>query len=419
MFLFFAAMLVVPLMASNDTENEPELPKVLVRRRVNSGYSFRFRLNRCSGASWSDDSGGWCLECQYNGVSGSACSYGDKLVIDRCGSSSRQRFIYEESGEGKGRFKPQGSQGLCVTREGFRLRLRDCNGDEDQVFRGFHPDSTFELRPEGNRDYCVGDNDPVTKDEVYKTLPCGEARDVGINLWKADDDEGFYNGYTPGDTATCSDGGGGGGGNGGGGGGEICGNTCVEASQNGRVIGKYRPVSTKDDIVDFYDYEGSSDDSPNFSFNGDNFVPLVRDGSHIFIHQDSRTCQRSLAIVHDSKKECSGGIVRMFISGDLEDSIVQDGRDSPSDWYRYSSDDDETECYWKWSWQSGCKKRTDGIAHIWDNDRQCLVIRPKEFDGIDDWLYVPGPEDVDDEADPDDYVKLDKDENLYLCRAQC
>ena len=188
---------------------------------------------------------------------------------------------------------------------------------------------------------------------------------------------------------------------------------CFRITQNGSGINvMVRPVSTRESVEDFYGYNRD-----NYSFNGDDVIPLVPNHSLIFLHRNEKDCELSFVIVHDSKKseDCSGGTVVMYISGDLEDSIVQDGRDSPSDEYTYDEETDETECYWEWNWQGGCKKRTDGIAQLWDtSERECILVKPNFIEGIDAWEFVSGPS-----GDPENYIPLDLETPLSICAVDC
>ena len=72
-------------------------------------------------------------------------------MLDECYEASpRQRFYYEETSEGKGRFKPLASPGLCFTRgEGeylSELYLDYCeDGNEEQIFSGFDSEDAFRM----------------------------------------------------------------------------------------------------------------------------------------------------------------------------------------------------------------------------------------------------------------------------------
>ena len=191
-----------------------------------------------------------------------------------------------------------------------------------------------------------------------------------------------------------------------------CPDLCLDVSQGKTFIGILRPISTAESVKKLYGYNRD-----NYSFNGDKVVPLVPHDSILFIHQDTSECDLALVIVHDSKEECSSGKARMFISGNLEDSVVQDGRDSPSDTYEYDPNTDETECFWEWGWQSGCQKRTDGIAQTFD--RKCMTVSANFIKGINDWKFVPGPLPNDGSANPSAYIDLDKEETLQICQREC
>jgi hypothetical protein len=170
---------------------------------------------------------------------------------------------------------------------------------------------------------------------------------------------------------------------------------------------------------------------------------LVPDYSLIFIHEDSNRCNLALVIVHDSKQENTGGEVVsrfgrdctvgllsfpharscpkiMFISGNLENAIVQDGRDSPSDSYIYNARTDETECWWEWSWQNPRTFRTDGIAHSWrPSQRRCLSVSPDFVRGIDEWQFVSGPVNSNGRVRTRDYITLDMNRDLRICETSC
>jgi hypothetical protein len=128
-------------------------------------------------------------------------------------------------------------------------------------------------------------------------------------------------------------------------------------------------------------------------------------------------------IVHDSKEDYTGGQVHMYISGNMENAVVTDGRDSsskhgPSDRYIYlGQEKDATELFWEWGWQSGTKKyRTDGIADYWDSHkRPCVTLSAKFIKGIDAWRFVPGPNGKHFAVNPDDYLYLDMDDELKVC----
>ena len=199
-----------------------------------------------------------------------------------------------------------------------------------------------------------------------------------------------------------------------------CPQVCLDVSQGSRYFGQFPPIKTPTSVVDFYRYQ-------HYSFNGDDIVPLLIDQSLFLIHEfdDEETCALSIVIVHDSKDDSTGGQVHMVITGDHEIPLVQDGPGdgSRSDRYLYlGEDDDKTELFWEWGWQTGQSKkfRTDGMADSWDHTDNCLEVSAKFIKGIDAWRFVPGPVDaIDGSVDPSDYLFLDKDETLQICKVDC
>lgn len=103
----------------------------------------------------------WCLRCE-----GSTCEPDDYLVLDECGSSSRQRFIYKPvPGSGGGKISPYTKPDLCWTRTRVNAhQLRPCGVktyvdryDHDiQIIIGFENDVPFELHPNGITEKCMG-----------------------------------------------------------------------------------------------------------------------------------------------------------------------------------------------------------------------------------------------------------------------
>ena len=201
---------------------------------------------------------------------------------------------------------------------------------------------------------------------------------------------------------------------------------CLDVRQGSRYYGRFHPVSTPTSVQDFYDYH-------HYSFNGDDIVPLLRDQSLFLIHYDNdRSCDLSLVVVHDSKEDYTGGQAHLFVSGNHQDALVQDGPGdgSRSDRYVYrgskDDDDDRTELFWEWGWQQSTSKkyRTDGIADRWksalddsDNDSDnCLYVSAKFIKGIDAWRFVPGSTS---KIDPREYLYLDQDETLRVCQVDC
>jgi len=218
-----------------------------------------------------------------------------------------------------------------------------------------------------------------------------------------------------------------------------CPPVCLDVSQGSRRYGRFPPIATPTDVVEFYRYK-------HYSFNGDETVPLLVDQSLILIHyfedpdddDGDGGCDLSLVIVHDSKDDATGGQARLVVSGDHADPLVQDGPGdgSKSDMYAFDGGDGEgtTELFWEWGWQQGTsnKYRTDGMADSWligaDSETEgCLTVSAKFIAGIVAWRFVPGPVVVDggrttggwSAADPSDYLYLDMDETLSICKVPC
>ena len=211
-----------------------------------------------------------------------------------------------------------------------------------------------------------------------------------------------------------------------------CPPVCLDVSQGKRFYGRFAPIATPTSVEDFYHYK-------HYSFNGDDIVPLLVDQSLILVHHfdasddeadDARACDLSLVIVHDSKDDATGGQVLFEISGNHEEPLVQDGPGdgSKSDLYVYAGDEvGRTELFWEWGWQGANNKkyRTDGMADTWLSEtdsatKGCLEVSAKFIAGIDAWRFVPGP--VDGHTgmvSTDDYLYLDKDDTLRICKVDC
>lgn len=120
-----AAMLLQQAVASTNLRHPA--------RSLQEDISFRLRLEKDSD---------WCVECElHSSDSGSKCREGDMLVIDKCGSSARQRFIMDGR-----RISPQGSPDLCLQRSDNNVRLRDCSSSVSrQQWYGVDENDAFEL----------------------------------------------------------------------------------------------------------------------------------------------------------------------------------------------------------------------------------------------------------------------------------
>lgn len=168
---------------------------------------------------------GWCIDCEFHSrQNGPACRVGDNLLLDECYSGSpRQRFYYEETSNGAGRFKPLGSPGLCFTRDSSssEVYLDYCDDDnDDQLFSGFDPDSQFELKSDDSNSW--GMNSCLAYDEydvIEHRMCAGRSESL---LWEALDVE------------------------------DACPQVCLELTQDGTTT-QVSPITTPQTLEDFYD----------------------------------------------------------------------------------------------------------------------------------------------------------------------
>ena len=130
----------------------PSLEERNVRALVGDEPVFTFRLQmHWDETSMWDTPNNWCMECEFRDADlDNQCFVGDRMVIGSCGSSPRQRFLYQETGGGQVMIMPVGNPDLCLAREGEQVRLRECAEENpDQNFVGFKENGNFELSPEG------------------------------------------------------------------------------------------------------------------------------------------------------------------------------------------------------------------------------------------------------------------------------
>ena len=360
--------------------------------------SFQFRVHWDAESSW-ESKFLWCVE--------SCDAKGNALEMRKCSKSPRQRFVVDDNH----RIMPQGSPELCVTRASEHentdgaIRLMACrdNNSRQQWYGLLDNVGSFELyQSDGNEvNYCFAREapHPRTGDAVV-AVDCHESRQDGKSRWDLSNVEGDFNSIEEEERNECD--------------------SCFQVYQGSNVmmkhnklIGTMNAISTRKDIIDFYCYNCYGDPS----FNSEDVISLVPDHSLVFVHQHQATCDLSLVIIHDSKQDYSPGTCIMNISGNLERSIVQDGRNSPSDSFTYDADKDETTCSWKWSWQRGKKYRTDGLAHsLWKSSQDCIYVDADFVEGITKWQFVPGPLPASGSTDPNDYVKLKKKKRLWVCK---
>jgi hypothetical protein len=366
-------------------------------------FSFRLRRSWLPGMAWNFSNKGWCLQCETVGPN-ATCLDGDKIVVGHCSEALPQRFTYEETGLSEGRLKPFTSPKLCLTAHGrgHVVSLSRCQkSNVRQGFAGFEPGHTFELHLIDNPNLCL--IVPSIDEHAFVPARCSKAQVFNRTIWEAVYQQGRYDGHVP-TTKSCP-------------------RTCLDVFQRnkGVHVGQFDPVATSQSVDQFYQYNAKN----LFGYNGEEITPLDADTSIIFVHQDAMYCDLALVTVHGAKElkagqECRPGGAVLYITGNLEGSIVQDGRNSPSDSFTYIPATDETNCNWTWSWQKKCHVRTDGLAHRWEpNDVPCLKVRPESFIGIDHWMYVPGRNASNVPISFDQYVHLDMDEDLEICAGVC
>jgi hypothetical protein len=367
-------------------------------------FSFRLRRSWSPGMTWEYSLHGWCLQCKTKVGRNETCLDGDKIVIGHCSKKRPQRFTYEELRPGVGRLKPLAAPNLCLTMSGRSqaIRLSRCQRSNLlQLFAGFDPGHAFELQAMDNPKLCLVV--PRTDELAFVSARCSKARNFNRTLWEAVYQEGRYDGHIP-STKSCP-------------------RTCLNVFQRNKevYVGQFQPVTTSQGVDLFYQYNAKN----LFGYNAEEITPLDAETSIIFVHQDAMYCDLALVTVHGAKElkagqECTPGGAILFITGNLENSIVQDGRNSPSDSYTYIPATDETNCNWTWSWQTACQVRTDGLAHLWEPQKlPCIKIRPQRFIGIDHWMYVPGLNASDVPISFDQYVPLDMNEDLEICTGLC
>jgi uncharacterized membrane protein YgcG len=146
-------------------------------RELQSTSCFELKLYWQEGYCWQEEwnERRWCLECQ-----GSGCNENDYLVIEKCSSSSKQKFVYEG-----GRLKPFTSQGLCWERTGRNARqLKKCSTSSKQIINGITLDGIFEMHPNGYPDDCLSNEHHPKSQEIIRGEPCSVSRNDKTSLWQ-------------------------------------------------------------------------------------------------------------------------------------------------------------------------------------------------------------------------------------------
>lgn len=141
---------------------------------------FRLRLYWQRGYYWQESwkEMWWCMSCR------GSCYNGDKIVIDHCGSSSRQRFMTM----GDDTLRPISNPSLCMTITGYSekspLRLKPCDDNRwDQKLVGLKDSGRFELQPRGMSDRCVSQMHHPKKYETVYPEDCRKTRTHDTTYW--------------------------------------------------------------------------------------------------------------------------------------------------------------------------------------------------------------------------------------------
>jgi hypothetical protein len=163
-----------------------------------------------------------------------------------------------------------------------------------------------------------------------------------------------------------------------------CPDFMIELSNQDGVIGVFKPVRTSETVQELYNYL-----TEDQSYHGASFASKVG-CSMIFIHEDPRSCDRSLVMVNDQRTYGGGGEATMEISGDFSKPTVKDDDssnsdvDSTKDTYIYDSGAQTTAV--SWSWDPGS---TDGLGHsLGTHFYECITVSPNFISGISSWEWL-------------------------------
>lgn len=113
------------------------------------------------------------------------------MEIDKCSSSNeKQRWVYDEPKSGRYRIKPKTRDDLCLERDGDEFRLKKCDGDSKQRFKGFKSSGCFELRPDGKDGLVSQAHDPKSH-EILELIKKSTARGDHTNYWRVYNAESY------------------------------------------------------------------------------------------------------------------------------------------------------------------------------------------------------------------------------------
>lgn len=135
-------------------------------------------------------------------------SFNTLCQIEKCDSGdSKQRWVYKDASGDYVRISPRSNQGLCLERDGGKMRLKSCDSSEDrQLLKGLKKNGDkFEFVPKGKDGYVLSQaHDPKSEEEI-ELIKKSTARGDHTNYWVV---------YNPSTSGSSGGGGGGGGGNG-------------------------------------------------------------------------------------------------------------------------------------------------------------------------------------------------------------
>ena len=140
---------------------------------------FRIRLYWEKGYRWQNDPTEryWCMECR------GGCNSGSSIQIDRCDSSTRQKFIAVAR-----TIRPASNPALCLTVTGYSgkgapVRLRRCNRGSNQNFMEVRSYGRFELQPQKNHGRCLSQHHHPKRYEVVYPENCSKTRRFDTTYW--------------------------------------------------------------------------------------------------------------------------------------------------------------------------------------------------------------------------------------------
>lgn len=166
---------------NNNNRNDQTSPVIPVGFTPKPVGGFRLRLHWQRGYNWQNSSREqfWCMECR------GTCKSGSSIQIDKCNSSTRQKFIAVSR-----TIRPASNPSLCLTITGYGgtrnpVRLRHCNRGSDQDFREVQSRDAFELQSEANMDRCLSQHHHPKSHEAVFPEKCEKTRRFDTTYWES------------------------------------------------------------------------------------------------------------------------------------------------------------------------------------------------------------------------------------------